>query len=69
VAINGGHHSVAVTVTNTSDEPIYEAHLRWHLDGKPHRDPTAEETGTILPGERLLSPAPTRETRTYETRT
>ena len=50
VAITGGHHSIAVTVTNTSDEPIYEARLRWHLDGKPRHDLPAEEIGTIMPG-------------------
>lgn len=52
--INGGHHSIAVTVANTSDEPIYQARLRWHLDGQPHRDPTAEEVGTILPGDKTV---------------
>jgi hypothetical protein len=53
-AINGAHHSVVVTVTNTSDEPIYEARLSWHLDGKPHRDLTAEEIGTIMPGDKAV---------------
>ena len=50
VAMNGGHHSIAVTVTNASEETISEAQLRWHLNGQPHSAPKAEMIGALLPG-------------------
>jgi hypothetical protein len=39
-----------VTVVNTSDQPIYDAELRWHRGSASHGDPNPEPLGTIMPG-------------------
>ena len=42
---------VTVTVTNTSDQPIYDAELRWHIGTADHREePNPEPLGTVMPG-------------------
>lgn len=39
-----------VTVANASNQPIYEAELRWHRGSAGHGDPNPEPLGTIMPG-------------------
>ena len=41
---------VLVTVVNTSDQPIYDAELRWHRGSAGHGDPNPQPVGTIMPG-------------------
>jgi hypothetical protein len=41
---------VTATVTNTSDQPVYDAELRWHLGPGAHGDP--DPIGTIMPGDK-----------------
>jgi hypothetical protein len=43
--------TVAGKVVNTSDQPIYDAELRWHRGTAGHGEPNPELVGTILPGE------------------
>jgi hypothetical protein len=40
---------VTATVHNTSDQPIYDAELRWHLGTAGHGEPNPDPIGTILP--------------------
>lgn len=39
-----------VTVANTSDQPIYDAELRWHRGSAGHGFPNSQPLGTIMPG-------------------
>lgn len=39
-----------VTVVNTSDQPVYDAKLRWHRGSASHGDPNPQPLGTIMPG-------------------
>jgi hypothetical protein len=42
---------VAVTVVNSSEQPIYNAELRWHIGTADHGEqPNPEPLGTIMPG-------------------
>lgn len=41
---------VTATVTNSSDQPIYNTGLRWHLGPGLHGEPNPDPIGTILPG-------------------
>src|ERR1700728_1311274 len=43
--------SVTATAHNTSDQPVYDAELRWHLGSAGHGDPNPEPIGTLLPGD------------------
>ena len=45
--------SVTAVVSNTSDQPIYEAALCWHLWTARYGDPNRESLDTIMPGERI----------------
>lgn len=40
---------VTVTVENSSDQPIYDAELRWHCGSASYGDPNPEPLGTIMP--------------------
>jgi hypothetical protein len=43
---------VHATVVNTSDQPIYDAELRWHIGTAGHPEqPNPEPLGTVMPGE------------------
>jgi hypothetical protein len=44
----GVEPSLIATVVNSSEQPIYDAELRWHLGPGAHGEP--ERLGTILPG-------------------
>jgi hypothetical protein len=37
-------------VKNSSDQPIYEAELRWHRGSAGYGEPNPEPLGTIMPG-------------------
>jgi len=37
-------------VINTSQQPIYDAELGWHLGIAGHGEPNPEPLGTIMPG-------------------
>lgn len=41
----------AVTVENASNQPIYDAELRWYPGSADHGDPDPEPLGTIMPGQ------------------
>ena len=41
---------VAVTVRNTSDQPVYDTELRWQRGSAPYGEPPIEPLGTVLPG-------------------
>jgi len=41
---------VTATVVNSSEQPIYDTELRWHLGPGPHGDP--DPIGTIMPGDK-----------------
>jgi hypothetical protein len=47
--ITGGSAWIGLKVMNGSDEPVYEAELRWHLGTAPHGDPDPEPIGTVMP--------------------
>ena len=42
--------SLTATAHNTSDQPIYDTELYWHLGPAGHGDPNPEPIGTLLPG-------------------
>lgn len=42
--------SVTAATHNTSDQPIYDAELRWHTGSAGHGEPNPEPIGTLLPG-------------------
>jgi hypothetical protein len=54
----GAEPFVTATVKNTSDQPIYDAELRWHVGSAGHGEPNPEPLGTILPGEEAGSMRP-----------
>jgi hypothetical protein len=42
---------VDATVVNTSDQPIYDAELRWHIGTADHPgEPNPQPIGTVMPG-------------------
>jgi hypothetical protein len=41
-----------VTVVNGSNQPIYDAELRWYHGSADHGDPNPEPLGTIMPGKK-----------------
>jgi hypothetical protein len=41
---------VTAHVKNSSDQPIYEAELRWHRGSAGYGEPNPEPLGTIMPG-------------------
>ncbi len=41
---------MTATVVNTSDQPIYDAELRWHVGSAGHGEPNPEPLGAIMPG-------------------
>lgn len=49
----GGVEVPAVTAhaVNTSDQPLYDAELRWHRGSAPYGDPNPEPLPTIMPGD------------------
>lgn len=42
--------SVSAIVHNSSDQPVYDAELAWHLGTAPHGSPNPEPLGVIMPG-------------------
>jgi hypothetical protein len=46
----GGWHVAVLTVVNTSDQPVYDAQLRWHRGSASHGWPNPEPLGTVMPG-------------------
>jgi hypothetical protein len=42
--------SVTAMAHNTSDQPVYDAELRWHMGSAGHGEPNPEPIGTLLPG-------------------
>jgi hypothetical protein len=51
---------VTVLVGNTSERPVYDAELRWHLGAADYGEPNAEPLGTIMPRSEV-----TKQPRTY----
>jgi hypothetical protein len=47
--LGGAHPTAYAHVKNTSQQPIYEAELRWHRGSEGHGDPNPEPLGTIMP--------------------
>lgn len=45
-----GLPSVTAYVKNTSDQPIYDLELRWHLGSAGYGDPNPEPLGNLMPG-------------------
>jgi hypothetical protein len=41
---------VTATVVNSSDQPIYDAELRWHVGTAGHGEPNPEPLGAVMPG-------------------
>ncbi len=42
--------TVSAHVVNTSDQPLYDAELRWHRGSESHGEPNPEPLPTIMPG-------------------
>jgi hypothetical protein len=42
---------VTVTVVNSSEQPVYDAEIRWHIGTADHeKQPNPEPVGTVMPG-------------------
>lgn len=50
IGVSPSPPSVTATAHNTSDQPIYDVELRWHLGSAGHGEPNPEPMGTVLPG-------------------
>jgi hypothetical protein len=48
-----GWETAKLTVVNSSDQPIYDAQLRWHRGSASHGWPNPEPLGTIMPGSEI----------------
>ncbi len=42
--------TVHANVVNSSNQPVYDAELRWHRGSASHGDPNPQPLGTIMPG-------------------
>ena len=54
ISLEDGEHPARFTVANTSDQPVYDAEIRWrHTQREAHRRVIRHtQLGTILPGDR-----------------
>jgi len=46
--------TVHAYVTNSSDQPIYDAELRWHRGSEGYGEPNPEPVGTLMPGQQVM---------------
>jgi hypothetical protein len=46
--------TVTARVRNNSDQPVYEAELRWHRGSASWGEPNPEPLGTIMPGQEVV---------------
>lgn len=46
--------TVHAHVTNSSDQPIYDAELRWHRGSGGYGEPNPEPLGILMPGDQTL---------------
>ena len=51
--VGGGWQVAELTVVNTSDQPVYDAQLRWHRGSASHGWPNPEPLGTVMPGSEI----------------
>jgi hypothetical protein len=47
--------AVLAFVKNTSNQPVYDAELRWHRGSEGHGEPNPEPLGTLMPGDEEVS--------------